>query len=686
MSMKTINKYVLGLAVALSLAGCKDKMVELNTNPGTIGTTSPEYMFPAATMDWDYGRGMIIDKFASMVAMQYMVHNDYGNYPYSDATGISTANLGVTQAYWGQFYGHGNKLVSIINFIDKNLQGEQQAIYKDLRSICAGWYAYQAWRLFENFGAAVYSEAFKAQEGVLKPKYDMGQDQYRGIDEALKEAAAKLREPMIPGTVNIAAYDYFCGIVPGAKNSIRNDYTAIRANWAALFSSLRVKIAWKMKAADPAFYASVVNDVKATDVLQGPDQSVFYNYDGSQEGGSSTNNSDDATMIQFDYSMSTPFIDQLKRTEDPRLPLLARTNYVDTMRFTNYTEAVTLSTSYRWMTSYFPDSLVSQNGVSWGETFKRANYFQGMEPSNYRKGQFNAGQIKKSWGYSWKINNPNYPTPLARANMMKDGNPMENVLWGKDTSVTVRTASMPQGRYLQKAGGKSMGSGGSGQNGYDGPAPEYDIQLRRQVFTYTDQCFMFAWLAADGAGSFLGNSAAAWYEAGVKSAFDQIRQDAQRYRIQVAYNTAAQKLEGINDKGLYTITDDMIDQYLAKNPYSGKESVVAQAWIYLCYSPEEMWATWWRITGLPATIYIPMEMSAKPAYAKNNAYFAQPSEQITGDNAQIFPRRNIMPAPNVLNQDNYEETKAKLLATPGFGTWDYCAGRIWWDKNPQIYK
>ena len=397
------------------------------------------------------------------------------------------------------------------------------------------------------------------------------------------------------------------------------------------------------------------------------------------------------------YAVSDNFISYLKELGDPRLPLLARAN-----------DLYAANEDLEWIARFFPDSLEhrqvydketktwslkSWNGVFDFEADPMLAY-QGMSPNPYDYEKAEPGQF---WGYRtvtfrfycpgyvpgddagnkakapWTVVNPNDPT---------DTDEVEN----PSVSYTFEIASRPQGRYVVSCGGKKFSNdvGDSGANGYDGSTSDsYSYFYRTPLYTYPEFCFMMAYLTLDGVAT--GKTADAWYEAALTEAMKELQADAIRYDVQVATNTAAKyddvvvnpQVEGINDAGVYSITDKIAPYVAAQalaNATDKKEAIVGQMWIYCYNQPIKMW-DWWRLTGYPKIVEV-----KTPADRPTGLYWMKPSTRTAG-NPLEFPRRGALPQPKPINNVNYNAARDELMTQPNYGsTYGATTGRIFWDK------
>ncbi|HIW10082.1 MAG TPA: SusD/RagB family nutrient-binding outer membrane lipoprotein [Candidatus Rikenella faecigallinarum] len=694
-----ITKYLIGGLAALALVGCKDKMRELNTNPNTIGSTDPRYMFMSAMQDFDYNdRGYMQDNFGSTgVMMQYFVsYTGATDGTYCNVQGLSYAAPGTIGYNYNWLYGVGYKMASLQNYIDDNLSETEALQYQDLRAIAGIVKVYEAFRVFQNYGAAVYSQAFKAiTDGIVKPEYDVFDNSvYESLDDELAGYISVLEAEKNENTSELGIYDPIYGYkanVSGAPSPLGN-YDDQRTLWKKFGNSYRLYMAWIMKDVDPTRFSKVLTETKTSGWFESASDGAFAYMNGYNQNGS-IYNSDGPNAISTSYSLTDNFVSYLKELKDPRLPLLARNNglYAD-------------NKDLQWIQHYFPDSLkmgavydeaikdwienVSWNGVLDYQNDPKVAY-QGQIPNPNDYDQGGAGEFWGQRSYTFRFYHPDYipgnqeaneklePWTVTNEGTVSDEFPATYIIEDAVKSITIEMASRPQGRYFVACGGKEYADlGTNGANGYDGPVNQEDKYYRRPVFTYPEFCFMMAYLTVEGENT--GNTAAQWYANGVTAAMEELQADAIRYEVQVATNTEATKIVGVNDQGLYDISGE-IATYVANNSLTAaadqREAIVGQAWIYFYNQPQKMW-DWWRKTGYPE-----IKESTSPATRPTGLYWVKPSMRTSG-NPLEFPRRGSLPQPNTMNNINYNAARDELMTQPNYGSiYNETTGRIYWDTQ-----
>ena len=710
-----LTKYLIGGLAALALVGCKDKMRELNTNPDTIGNTEPQYMFLSAMSDFDNdSRGAVNQKWAAGTNMQYFVYyTGAGDGTYCDGQAQKWSSLPTLGYYYGWYKSKGYAMVSIMNYIDQDMDEVAAQKYQDLKAICGIVKIYEAFRIFQNYGANVYSQAFKAiSDGITLPEYDIfNNETYEAMDDELAGYIAVLAQPN-EGNYDLGVYDPIYGYmlpkgepVLGAP-ATRSNYEEQRTMWKKFGNSYRLYMAWIMKNANPARFDKVLNETLASGVFENAADGAFTYLNGPSANGG-IHNCAEAAQISTRYAVSDNFISYLKSLNDPRLPLLARPN--------NMYEA---NEALQWIRKYYPCSLEFRqvynketktwSGESWNgiwdfETDPMLAY-QGQSANPY-DANFNGPD--KLWGtrdfelrfyapgykpgdeehnktlFPWTVTNPNDPTDTW------------TIKTRADTSFSIRVCSAPQGRYFVRNGGSQYGpvDNGNSQNDADGTMDNRsNIYLRHPLYTYPEFCFMMAYLSLDGVNT--GKSADTWYEAGVTAAMEEIQGEAVRADIQVVSNlehtytdetwgtsVINPVVKGVNDNGLYTIADKIAPYVssVALSTFSDKKAaVVGQMWIYSYMNPTKMW-DWWRITGYPTIKHI-----ESPADRPTDRlpYWMEPHANADNEKVLQFPRRGALPQPEPANNANYNAARDELMKQANYGsTYNDNTGRIYWDTQ-----
>lgn len=697
-----ITKYLIGGLATLALVGCKDKMRELNSDPAIVGDANPAYMFFDAVQNLDYSSRSASSSIFSSEGrlMQYFVKYDGAvNDTYCKEGSYSAP--GQIGEYYTWLYSVGYKLVSLQRHIDA-MTPEAALPYQDLRAKAGIMKVYHAFRVFQNYGAAVYSQAFNAiTEGVTLPAYDLfTKEVYESLDDELAGYIAVLAQAN-ENQAALGAYDPIYGYEPinkMGKPNARNKPNDERVLWQKFGNSYRLYMAWIMKAADPARFDKVLAETKGKWFETAADGAYSYqngsNYNGTPY------NSNGNNEISVLYAVSDNFVSYLKELGDPRLPLLARANslYAD-------------NKSLQWIQAYFPDSLQQHmvydkdsktwNLKNWNGVFDfEADpmlAYQGISPNPFDYDQENPGEFWGQRNFTFRFYHPNYkpgdtegnkklgPWTVTNQGVVSEDFPATFTVQNADTSFTLELGSRPQGRYLVAGGGKSFSNDNNGGNGYDGAVNDNgEIYFRRPLYTYPEFCFMMAYLSNEGVDT--GAPADEWFKNGVTEAMKELQTDAIRYGVQVATNSAATyyyettkstyvvnpKVVGVNDTKLYDITDQITSYVngLVLSP----EAIVGQMWIYAYNQPIKMW-DWWRLTDYPKIVDV-----KTPADRPTGLYWVKPQTRTEGENMD-WPRRGNLPGTKAANNANFNAIRNVLLEQPGYGTtYNQTTGCIFWDQ------
>ena len=608
--MKRINKYFLVSLVTIALFGqsCKKEMVSLNTNPTSLPNVSPDILFTGVTADIDFNtRQQLINRYTFMTYMQYIVPDGVNANLTSNywAPGATTGPApGVT--YYGDYFsGVGVGMNRIIAMIEA-MPDAQKSTWANLEAICRIINVYHAWRVVDIYGAMPYTQAFNDSKYPM-PAYDYDFNLYKTFDSTLKSAATVLGTNLSK-QVALGKQDFFYG-----GNTV---------NWEACANTLRIKIAQRFEKRDPANLASVLNDIStnfAGAIISSNAQSFGYNHTQSWN-----TNVDDINNLLLNYDAGFGFVELLKSTNDPRLPLLIRQNDWGT-NDSIYNE---IKTSGKPGSIATLDSPAINTSRYWG------------------KHAFPASQDP---AFGW--------TGQGRFQTFN--------LTGQSATSSLGFLSAIQTRYFIKNGGLGgfdTRSSVSLKHSDETYVPGTTIQNRTLFLTYAETCFMMAEIAEKG-GNGLGHSAADWYNNGVMASVQQYEADGVTANVPGADSV-------------------VIGDYLSRYPYTGLPSIYTQSWIHFMNEPEEAWAMWKR-TGYPQFTDVRAGNNGQIGNASGIAYL---ESLWTGSQNLIIPRRaafTIDNAGSTLNNANFNTALQTMISKdPNYGPNGlFTIGRIWWDTQ-----
>ncbi len=617
--MKTYKYLLAGVCSAFMFTSCLDAFQDLNTNREQMGDADPLNVFTGATLNYNNSsRADLLNLYSgTMTYMQYLV-SDGGasSNSYINPLNSTDRTAPGTQLYNQYYQKYGLYLDNLIkNSIPSQNKPEK---YNDLKAVAEILMSHQQWLILDRFGAAPFTESFKATEGIKTPKYDLYQKSvqegeapmYKVLDAKVKDAVATLKQSN-SDQVALGNADYF--------------YNGDIQKWIKFGNTLRVKMAQRLENKEPEFYNSVISEIltSASNVIDGNDASFIYWHPNDYN-----DNVDDIQGITSNYVASAAFVNYLEAYDDPRLPLLVRRNGFGLKN--NNVE------NDEWFTIF------NEQNPGWEDTYPQfVDRYSGISANPDRNSEeFNREAILY-FTYTNENNNP--------------------------AQMYLRMHSQIEGRYFVKNGG-DYGNHNMPTRDIEDEKYKYDKQTiisYNPMLTYPETCFMLAEIAVKKGAAVAGKDATAWMKEGIKASMEQFKEWATISKVLAQYEPASDNYA--------PITDEAIQEYLNRPEFQTAtlEKIISQQWINLYRQPEEMWATWKR-TGLPA-------FKAEPT-PEGGVAFLEKIQQAGQD--LIIPRRNALPVPNTLNIDNYNSAVQQLVGDSKYGAaTDRTEGRIYWDVN-----
>lgn len=290
--LKRIYYILLGTAVLMS---CNDKsLTDLNIDPNATQNAQPDYMFTGAVLS--------MPAFSYSVLAQGMQY--FSTYKEVPAIGDKFYSFNGTVADFTGFYT--TKLNRLLQ-IEPAVQGPDDINKKSLVRILK---VYTFNQLTDVAGDIPYSEALKCQEN-LTPKYDTQKDIYLNMFKELDEAAAAL-DPAKP-TFGKADLLYNGDVI----------------KWKKFAYSLMLRLGMRLTKVDPDLAKTWVQKAIAGGVLGDDDVAKIKYSDaaGSQNpqvldlrnGNYISPGGDNVEGGKY----AATFLDYLKSTRDPRLPVIS---------------------------------------------------------------------------------------------------------------------------------------------------------------------------------------------------------------------------------------------------------------------------------------------------------------------------------------------------------------------------
>ena len=614
--MNKIKYFILGVASLFLFSGCLEDYQELNTNPELLGTVDPRNAFTGATENWNNSqRHHLTGKYSGvMQLMQYIVGSSGASAgTYINPTGTSRPSP--YTPYYSDYFGQiGLRLRYLVNtVIPLNPEKER---YQDVAAIANMLETYQAWLMFDVYGAAPYTEGLKlASDGIATPRYDLYQEDvngnplYKVFDEKVKESVAQLQSSN-EIQYNLGRNDFF--------------YGGDVAKWIRFGNTLRIKMAQRLEKADNTFYNSVITEALANPggIIASNDQSAIYHHPNEHN-----NNTDDMQALTTDYVAARALVNYLKVYDDPRLPILVRRN-----GFGDGNNNADNDVVFATLEKYYPD--YETDFAQWSDRYT------GMAA--------NPDSTNSLWS-----TNAYFTIPYVDDE-------------GVNQTMTVRNNSQIESRFYVKNGGKVSNTLGvrdkEDQALYD--VSQDEITLFTPLITYPEVCFMMAEIALKKGSAMGGKSDLSWYRDGIRASMEQYQSWAEAMGVPSAMNE--------NSDNYDPITPAKIDTYLSRTEFQSvsMEKIASQQWVNLFMRPEEAWASWKR-TGLPA-------FKAQPEPVNGVAYLEEiktGGEQLLIPRRNVLPTPNTANVDNF----NAAVEALKADANYGSAA-DKTEGRIWWDK------
>lgn len=613
--MNRFKFILIGLLSLTLFTGCLEDYQELNTDPELLGTADPRNAFTGATENWNNSqRHHLLGKYSGVMQMMQYISRSSGAQSGIYVNPSSDARPNPYTPYYDLYFSKiGLQLRYLVNTVIANNPEKER--FQDIAAIANILETYQAWQVFDVYGAAPYTEGLKlASDNIRTPRYDLFQKDING-ESLYKVFDAKIKE-------NVNAL----------KNSTENQYNLEKndfffngdiAKWIKFANTFRIKMAQRLEKADNTFYKSVLNEVlnDSGGIISNNNESAIYNHPNEHN-----NNTDDIQGLTTDYAAARALVNFLLTYDDPRLPILVRRNGfgLGNNNVSNDNIAKLMMENYPDYETKFPQWIGRYVGIS-----------------------ANPDSTSSIWSSS------NYFTLPY-----KDED-------GTDKTMTVRNNSQIESRFYVKNGGKVSNTLGvrekEDQELYD--VSQNEISLFTPLITYPEVCFMMAEIAFKEGGEKGGKDALSWYHEGIRKSMEQYQEWAVKMGVPSAMNP--------NSDNYNPITTAKINEYIDRPEFQSVslEKIITQQWVNLFMRPEEAWATWKR-TNLPA-------FKDQPVPVEGVAYLETiktGGESLLIPRRSILPTPNTANIENFHEAENQLVSDPKYGTKV-----DRTEGRIWWD-------
>lgn len=294
--MKKISKYLI-LSLALVCFNCTDDFEEINTNPNATSAAvfNPNFLLASSQAGYSntgYSQLLFQSMWSQVLASTFSY---YGN---GDKYVASGSFVAYQSRIIDETYTAATRVYEMQNLVKEKPEWSNLThIGTIMKVLCFS-------KITDVYGDVPYSEALKAKEGSLSPKYDSQQAIYSGMLTELEAAIKGL---------------------DAAKNKPTSDimYGGDIAKWKKFGNSLMLRIAMRMVKVDPANAKSWAEKAAAGGTFDSVADNAKVVMDDATGNG---NNTTGALRVGDDYRevrWSKTFVDFLKATKDPRISAIA---------------------------------------------------------------------------------------------------------------------------------------------------------------------------------------------------------------------------------------------------------------------------------------------------------------------------------------------------------------------------
>ena len=290
--MKTIYLYL--FLIGIFVSSCDKGFLEVNTNPVATTTLDPIYLLANA----QYNAMLYTMVYQNAIAQHTIT-------PFGSTLEGGQHNLWYEQPDGSSVFGDllPGSLKQLFDIIDKTKDNPARSNVYNMARI---WKAYCFMLLVDTYGDVPYSEAGQAvTRGIFLPKYDNQETIYDDLLKEVSEATAALTTSQV---------------IPEQNELF---YAGDIAKWKKLGNSLLLRLAMRYTKAD------LTKAQQYVAIATNP-----------SNGGLLSSNADNAKIVcsaawvhpngstftgteRANYYIAKPFIDLLKNTSDPRLPVIA---------------------------------------------------------------------------------------------------------------------------------------------------------------------------------------------------------------------------------------------------------------------------------------------------------------------------------------------------------------------------
>ena len=289
--MKNILKVLLLSIPFWGLTSCDNGFDELNINKTAATSVNPVFILNNATINCTYSPGTVIYEIG---IVQQMVSPNSGVLTGANFNQDSRDN---TVQNWQKYY-----RTVIRNTQDVIDQTKDLPARSNLFNMARILQAYASMVTTDSYGDIPYEEAGKGYtQQIVLPKYNTQQAVYAGIIKELTDASTALDAAKTVETADVL-------------------YGGNIALWKKFANSLLLRAGMRLSKVDAAQAQSVVGKALAAGVMELNTENAMVRHDANYVNavGNMLNSTESANIY-----MAAPFVDFLKKTNDPRLKSIA---------------------------------------------------------------------------------------------------------------------------------------------------------------------------------------------------------------------------------------------------------------------------------------------------------------------------------------------------------------------------
>ncbi len=296
---KKLVKFYFCLFAFLSVTfmSCDKGFEKINTSVDFVSTPNLDYVLPdieLALLDNTY---YCMGDFAAAFVVQVTNRKTY-------------AAITTPGGYHGYHFewAYPNPVRNVVDFIERSQKDPERINYVQIGRILKVFLAHQ---LTDLYGDVPYFDAGKGySEQILVPRYDPQQKIYEDMFKELDEAAAGFNDSKLKPVTSDIVY----------KGDI--------IKWKRFAYSLMLRLGLRIMKADAVNGKKWIDKAIAGGVMQSTDDNFLVKYLANSSTGGTTNptsNGQPHIFVRYpdNYRLTSAFVNQLKSTNDPRLPVFA---------------------------------------------------------------------------------------------------------------------------------------------------------------------------------------------------------------------------------------------------------------------------------------------------------------------------------------------------------------------------